>query len=203
MKDNDFRFEPETHTYFLGNEILPSVSEIIRPLTNYDNVPIERLKNGQEYGTAVHRAIELWLKDDLDETTLDKALKKPLDAFVNWYTSFIEAHGKPVATEQRFYHQKLKYAGTPDLVFEECIVDFKTRKFNKVTDVVQLSAYEKLVSDFPPKNLYVLEIEVEGNIKLVNAKDKHAWGMFRKLLDKYKSDKEIETLIKAWKGQWK
>lgn len=199
LKDKEFTFQEKGHIYKLGDERLPSVSEILSPLSDYSSVPPERLRVAQEYGKAVHKAIALWLKNDLDETTLDEALKRPLEAFVKWYDT-IDRVGL-LAVERPLYHKKLKYAGTPDIVTSEMIVDIKTRKFNKTTDIVQLVAYSKLVSDFPLKGLFVLELDVNGNYKFVNAQnnEKQAWGIFRKLLDNYRSNQEVQTIIKNWK----
>lgn len=200
QKDNNFRFDAETHTYMLGDERLPSVSEIISPLSDYSSVPPERLKNGAEYGQAVHKTIELWLKNDLDEEMLDEGLRRPLDAFVKWYELFSKQNGKPVDVEVPKYHEKLRYAGTPDIVFDEYIVDVKTRKFNRVTDTVQLIAYANLYPSFPHKKLIVLELSGD-TLVLTNAENRSAWGIFRKLLDNYRSNQEIRTLIKNWKGE--
>ena len=54
----------------------------------------------------------------------------------------------------------------------------------------------------------VLEIDIEGNCKPINAYHRQAWGVFRKLLDFYNFKKrnvekklEFEKFIENWKGK--
>ena len=193
-----FLFEPESHTYWLGERRLPSVSEIIEPLDCYRNVPADALQRAQAFGTALHSTIESWLNYN---QLLDEALVKPLEGFIKWFESALDFGNQKLIVEKPTYHPKLFYGGTPDLVFEEAIIDIKSRPYNKILDPIQLAAYAKLYPDFPPKKLYVLEIDQDGKTTLTNAEDKQAWGMFRKLLNFYNVKTETEELTKKWKGK--
>lgn len=210
----ELNFEAEGHTYWLHYEdgtveVLPSVSEIVKPLEDYSIVDSTLLARASEYGTNVHKAIELWLNGLLDEERLDEGLRKPLSGFRSWYYDYSEGEawgqgGVPggVISEKRHYHQRLKYAGTIDLEIKgESIIDFKTRKYNPVVDPVRLAAYKAMLTEFPALETYVLEIDIEGNCKLVNAHHRQAWGVFRKLLDFYNKKKEFENFVTKWKGK--
>lgn len=200
----ELKFEEAGHIYSLYYAdgtigVIPSVSEIVKPLEDYTMVHPERLQLAAQFGSHVHKAIELWLKGVLDEERLDPGLRKPLEGF--------KAHIRPfdlskIIAEHRVYHPTLKYAGTIDMYIPgESITDHKTRKYNPIVDPVRLAAYKAMLPDFPPLDTNVLEIDVEGNYKLVNAHHRQAWGVFRKLLDFYNKKKELETFITKWKGK--
>lgn len=210
----ELRFIEDGHRYYLeyedgSVEFIPSVSEIIKPLEDYSMVDPLAMHRAAEFGTNVHKAIELYLKGLLDEEKLDEGLRKPLNGFKAWFVPLLsgEAWGEvglpeDFASEEKHYHKKLKYAGTIDLIIRaDSIIDFKTRKYNPVVDPVRLAAYKAMLPDFPPLSTNVLEIDVEGNCKLVNAHHKSAWGAFRKLLDFYNKKKEMENFIAKWKGK--
>ena len=104
--------------------------------------------------------------------------------------------------EEPAYHEKLKYGTTPDIVFEEAIVEIKTRPPIMYRDSVQLIAQAKCFPEFPPKSLWILYLDIANNKYVFQrAEHKQAWAVFRKLLDKYRFDREIESLIKNWKGK--
>lgn len=196
---DNFEFVKATHTYLLNGEKIPSVSEIIAPLNSFETMPLDVLANAQRYGTSVHDTIAYWLKGELDEDSLDSGLVKPLEAFKSWYKLAKKIYGEPVASELPMYHKTLKYGGTPDLVFDEAIVDYKTRPFSKITDTVQLAAYSHLVPEIPKKRLIVLELRTDGTYRVIDAKCRHAYAMFRELLKHYYAERELNTLIKNWR----
>lgn len=201
MKDKMFRFEKESHTYWLDNVEMPSLSRIIAPLNDYGAVHPDVLSAKAKNGTDIHATIELWLKGYLDMDDLAQGNRIALDMFIEWYQENVGGFGKVVAIETPTYHPKLLYGTTPDLVFEDAIIEFKTRPYKKIRDDVQLAAQSKCFPDFPPKSLFVLSLDII-NRKCVfqKAENKQAWGIFRKLLDKYRLDCEVEMLINNLKG---
>src|SRR3990167_7185404 len=147
-------FEAEGHRYWLEyedgtTEDIPSVSDILKPLENYSMADAELLDRACEYGTNIHKAIELWLTGVIDEDSLDDGLKKPLAGFKGWFRPYTMSNAQ-FEVEERRYHPKLKYAGTIDLhIADEALIDYKTRKFNAIVDPVRLAAYKGLYPDFP------------------------------------------------------
>lgn len=199
MDKKQFRFDPIEHRYFLGDEEMPSLSKIISPLNDFGNVPADVLAAKAQAGTDIHETIRLWLDGTLEESTLAEGNKIALEIFREWWRAY---KSDLVEYETPTYHKKLKYGTTPDLVFEEAIVEIKTRKPMLCRDSVQLIAQSKCFPEFPPKFLYVLSLDiVERKFAFQRAENKQSWSIFRKLLDKYRFDREIETLIKTWRGQ--
>lgn len=119
---------------------MPSVTSIIRAanpvLFEIDGFYLER-------GTAVHKAIELHLANDLDERTIDHQIAPFLDSFKEFQKT-LEFQGHH--SEQFLYSKKYGYAGCADLIVnvgrDKWLIDVKT---NSVPDTVgkQLAAYKQ------------------------------------------------------------
>lgn len=193
-----FTFDEETHTYRLGGEILPSVTQIIKPLYDFSSVPAGVLERAAAFGTAVHKTVELYLKDDLDESNLDEGLSGPLQAFRMWAIEYLDAFGSP-EVETRDYHEKLFYAGTSDLKFERVLVDVKTRAVNRLCDPIQLAAYDHF--DSGKRARYVLELKQDGTYVFTHLNptlksSNESWSRFRYLLDYHNAGKKL----KEWRN---
>ena len=198
----EFKFNNEDHTYWLGNEQLPSVTQIISPLVDYSKCHQGKLEKKRDLGSVFHECIRLFLNDDLDNDSIDEELIIPMKQFREWFEDD-EFKGLPsptlVAIEKPFYNERLKYAGTPDLITEDCIYDFKLRKYNPVIDSLQLAGYAGLVSDFPSKRKIVVEFSLEAGYRAYNAERTQAKTMFRTLLNWFYKKKEFETLLQNWR----
>jgi hypothetical protein len=203
VKDNEFRFDSIAHRYWLGDKEMPSVTKIISPLNDFSMVNPDVLSKKAKSGSDIHLTVKLWLDNTLDESTLDEGNKIALDLVNAWLISDDACQfGILKEWENPTYHEKLKYGGTADLVFDEAIVDLKTRKYNKYYDTVQLAGYLKMYPEWPPKSLWVLSIDiVERKTTFQRAENKQSWGMFRQLFDKFNYDKGMEETIKRWKGK--
>lgn len=200
---NQFRFDPIEHRYWLGDEEMPSVSKILEPLNDFSGINPEVLEAKAQAGTNIHLTIKMWLDGTLKEESLSEGNRIALDLFEKWFLSD-EANQFGVLREYEkpTYHEKLKYGTTPDLVFDEGVVEIKTRAYNKHRDPIQLIAQAKCFPGFPPKSLWVLSIDIIKNKHTFQrAEHRQAWGVFRKLHGKYNSDIEFEKFLKDWKGE--
>jgi hypothetical protein len=205
MAEDVFLYDEVSRNHKLNGISIPSITQILKPLNDFSGVPDKVLGNASFFGTAVHKVIELYMKGTLDEDSIDVGLRLPLEGFKNWYCrhsetlGYIPAESKGIV-EVPAYNKKLWYCGRPDIVFDEAIIEIKTRKFKPTTDPLQLIAQKNLFPDFPHKKLYVLEIDVEGNINLVNAERNQAWGVFRKMIDFHYEQIKFNKLLESWKG---
>ncbi len=109
-------FDHQTHAYALDGKQLPGVSRLISEagLSDMNWVTEAALLRG-EY---IHRTIELYLKNDLVEETLDPTLLARLNAFRDFerqtgYRVDRTEDGKPQC-EIRLHHPIYGYAGTFD-----------------------------------------------------------------------------------------
>lgn len=185
-----FTFNEEHHCYELDGKPLPSVTRILKPLYDFSMIHPDVLRRAADYGTAVHKTVELYLKEDLDEDSLDENLYNPLLAFKAWQFDHCEFCEELLSVEQPAYHAKLKYAGTPDLTCTNAVIDIKSRKVNMSTDPIQLAAYDNFGSG--KRKRYVLELKQDASYVFTELPVKGQFEKFRYLLEYYNMTKEIE-----------
>lgn len=107
------QFIEDTHTYLLDGNPVPSVTEIIKPLVDVGRVPQEVLEYKRSLGKAVHKAIELHEQQNLDFDTLDQ---DALPFFEAWLKFTQDTGFRAVLTEQIVWSEKLRFAGTLDIL---------------------------------------------------------------------------------------
>jgi len=164
------RFEPLTHTYYFNEKRIPSVSEIMRPMSkaNYDMIPPHILENARSRGVKVHEAIEeyeaIGIEPEEDEVRLyfDNYLK------VKKKKQFEVVKSEIILTNGIF-------AGTLDQIILSnrvlSINDIKnTSKIHTDMLSVQLYAYQQLAryNGFDIQECYVTHLtKKRGVMKLI------------------------------------
>lgn len=198
----ELSFNPDTHIYTIDGAVVPSVTQLLKPLIDYSGIPADVLERAQAFGIAVHTMVELVLAGTLDYGSLDDGLLNPLAAFDQWrrdYPAFAER--LPTAIVERpMWHKRLGFAGKPDLILDGfAIVDVKTRLPNLVADAIQDSGYEMLHLENGGTKAkyghYVLHLPASGPYKFQKLENREAPKRFRHLLDLYHMNKALE----AWR----
>lgn len=163
-------FEADTHSYFYGMERVPSVSEILRPLTEtyLAAIPEGILNWKRDLGIAVHKACELLDLGTLDEESVDPQIVPYIEA----YKAFrVDYQPKWDAIEQFVFADIGRYAGTLDRAGElttgPAIVDIKTSLKVQPSAAVQLWAYAVAYGEVLAPDLLVLQLMKDGTYKLV------------------------------------
>lgn len=178
-------FDQETHTYWYGNKKVPSVTSIIKPLIDFQNIPENILNRASSFGTAVHFACELFDKNDLDEDSLNERIVPRLDAWKNFISDYKVKWEK---IEEKVFHENLFYAGTLDRVGEvngiKCIVDIKTSLKVHPAAGVQLCAYQNALKDgfSTIKKRLVVQLKKYGEYTITEFKDPLDLSVFLSLL---------------------
>lgn len=200
MKFNQFIYNEETRIHTLGKQIIPSVTQVLAPMYDYSKVPAKTLSYKRDLGIAFHSAISLYLQNDLDDSSVDPQLVRPMLAFrVWWERENQEKNYKGgLITETPNYHEKLKYCGKPDMVVTSTIYDWKLRPYNKLTDPLQMAAYKELNTNVT--DLIIVCFDLDGNYKVHRAFNTQAWPVFRKMLDRWKTEQKFNLLLTQWKG---
>ena len=104
-------FDQDKHEYRFGGVVVPSVTQVLRPMINLDFVDADLLRRASAFGTAVHMACELYDTGRLDEDALDPELVP----YLNGWCKFCREHACVWdLIEERVYHPTLRYAGTLD-----------------------------------------------------------------------------------------
>lgn len=107
----ELKFDATTHRYTLGGKHLPSVTQVLQLLDQFEDVSPAVLEAARERGTHVHAVTELDDRDELDESSVNVALAPYLAAWRKFRadTGFVPTH-----IEDRVAHRHLGYAGTLD-----------------------------------------------------------------------------------------
>jgi hypothetical protein len=175
-------FNPERHEYRWNGQVVPSVTQVLEPLSDYSMVPAAVLERKKQIGLAVHAAIELDLKGDLDESTIHPAW----EGYFHGWRKFKEQSGFVVeSTEQRVFSEKYRFAGTLDLVGAlhrvPALIDTKTTTVLMPTVGPQTAAYAEGIKK-PRINRYALQLSPDGKYNLEPCSDKGDWATFQAAL---------------------
>ena len=79
-----YSFDAEKHQHKIGDVVVPGITTCINPLTDYSMINPDVLQAAADWGTAVHKTVELFCAGTLDEDILDPRLMNVLDGFVQW-----------------------------------------------------------------------------------------------------------------------
>ena len=175
-------FEPLSHTYHVGEDRVPSVTTIIRPLESYYRMSEKMLKPYAERGTAVHSLTEEYDYDlDYNPDNAPEELRGYLLAWVNFRADF---DFTPTHIEHRVLHERLWYAGTIDRVGhvrgQLSIVDIKTGAKLGPAVGVQLAAYQHaLESKEEVTGRYAVQLADDGTYRVVGYDNPLDWDAFR------------------------
>ncbi len=107
----EVEFDEATHTYRVAGEIVPGVTSILSDLSAMKRLDPAMLAAAAERGKLVHKAVELFNRDDLDEESLDPALEPYLRA---WKRFAHDRGYKPITNETIIYSDRWGYAGQFD-----------------------------------------------------------------------------------------
>lgn len=161
----------ENHVYRVDGIIKPGANQILKavaPPKDWGQVP----EYYRDRGLAVHAAIDLYLKGQLDEESLDPACIPYFNQFRAWLHKN-EAAGL-VMSERPLYSEPYDFCGTVDLIINGTIFDYKcSKKIDKDAEKQYRrlgSAYRMLVKhdlglDLPFK---LMLLTGEGDAKVLS-----------------------------------
>ena len=144
MTADDLVLDEARHLYSLDGIHVPSVTQILAPLSGMHLVNQSVLAAACDFGRAVHKACELDDLGQLDEADLDPLLAPYLAA----WRAFSKDHSVRWShIEARVYHAQMGYAGTVDrygvVAGSDAVVDLKSGAALSATVGPQLAAYAK------------------------------------------------------------
>ncbi|RNC62801.1 MAG: hypothetical protein AWM53_02020 [Candidatus Dichloromethanomonas elyunquensis] len=123
----NLEFNEELHLYTVSGINVPSVSKILQPLSMqaYKGIDKDTLNFAAQRGTSVHFSIELY-----DDTGCEE-VREDCQGYFDQYKRWKEVSQPEIlATEYRFYHPVLWYAGTVDKIVKignrVILLDLKT-----------------------------------------------------------------------------
>lgn len=171
----NFTFDEATHTYQMENgEIWPSVTQVLQDMGFVDSRWFT--EESRTRGKYVHKIIELHVKGELDEDTVDESLKGYFEAYQRFAcdTSFIPEEIEVPASILTY-----RFTGTPDYVGLlnglPSIIDGKSGLISAVTGL-QLAGYEVLKQGRYKR--FALQLKADGNYKLTSFTDRNDRAIF-------------------------
>jgi hypothetical protein len=176
-------FDEASHTYRFGGHVVPGVTSILAPLTDFSKVPPAVLEAASQFGKAVHLACELDDELLLDEDQLDPALAPYLAA----WRKFCEEHRVEwYEIELPVYHPTMRYAGTPDRIGmvdgQPSVVDIKTTAALYPSVGPQLAAYAEAKNLGPRAKRIAVQLKADGTYVAKTYTDPTDWPVFCSLL---------------------
>lgn len=178
-------FDEAAHTYTWNGVVVPSVTQVLKPLTNYGMIPADKLEIAWQKGNAVHKMVELHAKGDLDEATLPEWMRP---VFEKWLRFCDDTGFKIIESERQVYHPAYGYAGTLDLIGmigegdEFPLIDVKRSFFAGPVIGMQTAAYaEAYIAETGDKRIktrYALKLNEAGPYRLEPFADKKDFNDF-------------------------
>ena len=179
-------FDEASHTYTTEVEgaemVVPSVSTILSDILELDYSGIDPFY--ADRGTAVHKAVELYIADNLDEESLDEEIVP----FFKAYKKFVkETNFKALESEVRVFNNNLWVAGTLDLIGsiggKRVLMDIKTgQKHN--WHHLQTAGYA-LLSDNENIKRYCLYLTKKETYKLEPHESQSDYALFKSMAEVY------------------
>lgn len=156
------QFDPATHTYRLHGVVVPSVTEILKPVSpDFSMVKADVLEAAADRGRAVHRMIELLESDDLDMQGLHPDLLPYLDQYMRFKST---TGFQWEASEVMNGSERYRFAGTLDMLGsiggKRVLVDIKTSAAIPKSAGPQTAAYAELIGQ-PKIQRAVLHLRAE------------------------------------------
>lgn len=167
----ELTFEEEGHIYRLNGREVPSVTTLMKPLSEsyYGSIDPAVLDRAAQKGHAVHSANESYVLYGIED--ICPAYAGYFEAFKDWFHKT-----KPIVlgTEIKVYHKILGYAGTADLLAvidgKVTVVDYKTSaQVNQMLYGVQLEGYDRAFESHGIKidRQLILHLKRDGTYKEV------------------------------------
>lgn len=205
------RFNADDHSYFLDGVRVPSVTQIMAPLHDFSAIPADVLQHASERGTAIHKAIELDLDNNLDEDSIHAEVRPYLRA---WRKFYVEWEPEVLASERRVGHLGLRYAGTLDCLLRArgdlYYVDYKNTAALVPTVGMQLKAYQEAdkateapagyptFEELSTAKRAMLWLRNDGTYKFIEQPD-HDWALFLALLSQHHTNQKVQMLVDKWR----
>lgn len=176
----ELTFDAGTHVYRHGGRVVPSVTQVLEVLNDFEDVHSDRLEAARLRGRHVHAMIDLDNRGELDEEALDGELLP----YLNQWRLFLRESGFTVtASELQVYHKTLRYAGTCDTLIghgSSWVLDVKSGAVPRSVGA-QLAGYQQALDPKPRRRL-CLQLTPD-NYRLHECKSLGDFSLFQSCLN--------------------
>lgn len=189
-------FNAASHEYRWMDQIVPSVTQILKPFYDFSMVDPGVLEHKRRIGVAVHAAIQFDIEGDLDQQSIADEWRGYFRAWKAFVADTGLTDADIGAAEKPQYHKTYGFAGTPDIPLcldkRWAVLDLKTAATAHPAWALQTAAYKELININTPKGLlkiedrYTLRLKENGTYSLDQHKDANDWQTFLSLLTVHK-----------------
>lgn len=199
MNNNVLEFVEKTHEYHLNKRKIPSVTQILAPISKimYEKIELPTLRAKAKIGSEVHKLIEWFNKYGLlpSKENTDERVYAYFNSFLEWHKSLVDSVDFQDEFKGFYSSDKMVFAGTIDNIRmignDLVLIDYKTvANPNKYLLSLQLYAY-KLIAEqvlgVKINKCYALCLKTDGydfieiTAEVNNYKTKEDWELLYKL----------------------
>lgn len=197
-------FDPVNHVYAYQGKVIPSVTQLIPKLDEFNYVRDEVLDQAKSEGKKNHFAIEVSIRN-----------KKPVNEFAQSFFDLIKNYAilknfpDVMYSEERLFDDVLLFAGTPDLVLcnhdkkTYCIIDLKRSiSAYPYKHELQLAGYNILIKlhnkEYKCEDKFIIAGK-EKCEKILRLNDKFAEAYFTMLVKQYYNNINLESYMRNYK----
>lgn len=160
-------FDEATHTYRFLGQVVPGVTQLLRPLVDFSRIRPEVLAAKADLGRRVHEACHYLDEDDLDEESVEADVEPYLQAYKRFLA---ESSAEILHAELMVFDPMLMYAGRIDRVLrlngERWLVDLKTSIATPASAGPQTAAYLRALGDTTVTRRAALRLRPDGTYRL-------------------------------------
>jgi hypothetical protein len=179
----NLQLDAAEHRYRLDGSEVPGVTRVLRAMYDFTGIRDGVLEHKRQIGDALHHAIELDLRDDLDIASLDQEV---VGYFEGWLRFRRETYFISLFSEKQVASTKYRYAGTLDFAGfiegAECLIDGKTTAALHPAVALQTAAYHNAACEMgllrPSAKRYALRLKPDGTYVLDEHKDRTDFFVF-------------------------
>lgn len=176
-------FDAQSHTYRYNGKVVPGVTSILEPISDFSFVSPEVMAAAQALGTAVHLACELDDLGTLDEDELDPLLLPYLSAWRKFCRDYLCAW---THVEARVHNVAMGYAGTLDrkgtVLGKQTVLDIKTSAALYASVGPQTAAYARALPDGAALDRAAVRLKPDGTYEFKAYRNPMDWPLFCSLL---------------------
>jgi hypothetical protein len=189
------RFDEVNHIFYIDDEQVPSITQIM-PEQKYF-VSKERLEELKIEGSENHAMIKMYF--DTGDIFGDPMLM----ALDIWYQQNKSMLGNLLWHEKPLYSENYMFAGIPDAIFENAIIDFKRSFSNANYHALQLAGQYILAEEnniCNTDNWYVAYYQ-NSKFKVKSVYNDAAETAFLRCIEKYELNQQIQTYLERNHGE--
>ena len=172
-------FDEQRHEYRMLGSVVPSVTQILRPLSDFSGVSRAVLDAKRDLGQRVHLACQLADEDDLDEASVEPDVAPYLQG---WRQFRRDTGALVLLNEGKVADPLLLYAGTLDRVVEingeRWLIDLKTCISTPLAVGPQTAAYLRALGDSSVTHRGALRLRPDGTYRLDALTGADDWACF-------------------------